>query len=189
MNIRKIRGIVVAMIVFLLAIIGVSKAKNFFLAKDAVASEGEVKEELTVNFDELLLGKAYPEVSREFLDSSMPNRNRERVEAAGFSTALTMPFSETQQEDGASYPDETIKRWWSQELKEEILRNPVHGMAVMKSIAELKFSDGLHHGHSMDRIAEDFLLQLLAPPSFDGFVRITSPVLLLSLRERHGQRG
>ena len=142
MNVKKIRGIVVAMIAVLLALIGTSKAKDFFLAKDAVASEGEVKEALTVNFDEILLGKAYPEISREFLDSSMPNRNRERVEAAGFSTALTMPFSGVQQDDGVTYPDETIERWWSQELREEILRNPVHGMAVMRSLAELKFSDG-----------------------------------------------
>jgi len=100
------------------------------------------KADLTVNLDEEIIGKAFPEVSREFLDNSMPNRNRERGSAAGFSTALTFPFTGASQKDDQVYSDEVVQSWWNTELTEELLRNPVYGIAVARALAESKFSDG-----------------------------------------------
>ena len=108
---NRTQRILVVAIAIIAAIAGVAWAKNkFFQPKDTdlgVASAADVtaeelnqsKADLTVNLDEEIIGKAFPEVSREFLDNSMPNRNRERVSAAGFSTALTFPFTGASQKD------------------------------------------------------------------------------------------
>ena len=72
----------------------------------------------------------------------MPSENKARVAAAGFSSALTYPFSGASQKDGQSYSDETVQGWWQQELTEELLRNPVYGVAVARALSESKFSDG-----------------------------------------------
>ena len=151
---NRTQRILVVAIAIIAAIAGITWARNtFFRAKDTdlqVASAADVtaeelnqsKADLTVNLDEEIIGKAFPEVSREFLDNSMPNRNRERVSAAGFSTALTFPFTGVSQKDGQVYPDEVVQSWWNTELTEELLRNPVYGVAVARALAESKFSDG-----------------------------------------------
>ncbi len=144
--------ILLTMVIILTIMGGAVWAKNTYFAqstKEAIASDSLTEEELnaakadlTVDLDAEVLQAAYPNVSREFLYSSMPSQNKDRVAAAGFSTALTYPFSGTNQKDGQSYSDEAIKGWWQQELTEELLRNPVYGVAVARALSESKFSDG-----------------------------------------------
>ena len=127
-------------------------AKNTYFVqntREAIASDSLTEEELnqakadlTVDLDSEILQAAFPNVSREFLRSSMPSENKARVAAAGFSSALTYPFSGASQKDDQSYSDEVVKGWWETELTEELLRNPVYGVAVARALAESKFSDG-----------------------------------------------
>ena len=127
-------------------------AKNTYFVqntREAIASDSLTEEELnaakadlTVDLDSEILQAAFPNVSREFLRSSMPSENKARVAAAGFSSAITYPFSGASQKDDQSYSDEVVKGWWETELTEELLRNPVYGVAVARALAESKFSDG-----------------------------------------------
>lgn len=138
-----------AVVMLLVGIVAWAKNTYFSGSKEAIASDSLTEEELnqakadlTVDLDSEILQAAYPEVSREFLYSSMPVNNKDRVAAAGFSSALTYPFSGASQKDDQSYSDEVIKVWWQQELTEELLRNPVYGAAVARALAESKFTDG-----------------------------------------------
>lgn len=155
---KKIKGvsplnkILIAMAIILVIMGGLTWAKNTYFAhnvKEAIASDSLTEEELnqakadlTVDLDSEILQAAFPNVSREFLRSSMPSENKARVAAAGFSSAITYPFSGASQKDDQSYSDEVIKGWWETELTEELLRNPVYGVAVARALAESKFSDG-----------------------------------------------
>ena len=144
--------ILIAMVIILTIMGGAVWAKNTYFAqstKEAIASDSLTEEELkaakadlTVDLDSEILQAAYPEVSREFLYSSMPSQNKDRVAAAGFSSALTFPFSGASQKDDQSYSDEVIKGWWDTELTEELLRNEVYGIAVGQALSEVRFSDG-----------------------------------------------
>ena len=138
-----------AVVMLLVGIVAWAKNTYFSGSKEAIASDSLTEEELnqakadlTVDLDSEMLQAAYPEVSREFLYSSMPSENKARVAAAGFSTALAFPFSDASQKDGQSYSDEIVKGWWETELTEELLRNPVYGIAVARALSESKFSDG-----------------------------------------------
>ena len=157
MNKKKRKGvspfnkILVAMVAILVIMGGAVWAKNTYFNsnKEAIASDSLTEEELkaakadlTVDLDSEMLQAAYPEVSREFLYSSMPVNNEDRVAAAGFSSALTFPFSGASQKDGQSYSDEAVRTWWETELTEELLRNPVYGATVARALSESKFSDG-----------------------------------------------
>lgn len=157
MNKKKRKGvspfnkILVAMVAILVIMGGAVWAKNTYFNsnKEAIASDSLTEEELkaakadlTVDLDAEVLQAAFPNVSREFLYSSMPVNNEDRVAAAGFSSALTFPFSGASQKDGQSYSDETVRTWWETELTEELLRNPVYGAAVARALSESKFSDG-----------------------------------------------
>ena len=151
-GVSPLNRILATMMVVLMLVGGVAWAKNTYFAqsnKEAIASDSLTEEELnqakadlTVDLDAEILNSAYPEVSRELLYSSMPSQNEARVAAAGFSSALTFPFSGASQKDGQSYSDETVKGWWETELTEELLRNPVYGVAVARALSESKFSDG-----------------------------------------------
>ena len=151
-GVSPLNKILITMVVILAIMGGVVWAKNTYFAqsnKEAIASDSLTEEELkaakadlTVDLDAEVIQAAFPNVSREFLYSSMPSENRARVAAAGFSSALTYPFSGASQEDGQSYSDETVKGWWESELTEELLRNPVYGVAVARALSESKFSDG-----------------------------------------------
>ena len=143
--------ILVAMVVILTIMGGAVWAKNTYFSstKEAIASDSLTEEELksakadlTVDLDSEVLQAAFPNVSREFLYSSMPSENETRVAAAGFSSALVYPFSSVIQQDGQSYSDEVVRMWWESELTEELLRNPVYGAAVARALSESKFSDG-----------------------------------------------
>lgn len=152
---NRVQNVLIIATVVVVMIAGVAWAKNTFFstrasqetqlasAADVSAAElNQVKADLTVDLDERLISSAFPEVSRELLDSSLPVKNRERVNSAGFSTALTFPFTGASQKDDQSYADEVVQGWWNQELTEELLRNPVYGAAVARALAESKFSDG-----------------------------------------------
>ena len=151
-GVSPLNKILIAMVVIMAIMGGVVWAKNTYFAqsnKEAIASDSLTEEELrqakadlTVDLDSEVLNSAFPGVSREFLYSSMPSQNKDRVAAAGFSTALTCPFTGASQKDGQSYSDETVKGWWETELTEELLRNPVYGVAVARALSESKFSDG-----------------------------------------------
>ena len=150
-GVSPLNRILATMMVVLMLVGGVAWAKNTYFkdSKEAIASDSLTDEELkaakadlTVDLDAEILNSAYPEVSRELLYSSMSSQNEARVAAAGFSSALTFPFSGASQKDGQSYSDETVQGWWQQELTEELLRNPVYGVAVARALSESKFSDG-----------------------------------------------
>ena len=153
MNKKKRKGvspfnkILVAMVAILVIMGGAVWAFNS--NKEAIASDSLTEEELkaakadlTVDLDSEMLQAAYPEVSREFLYSSMPSENKARVAAAGFSTALTFPFSGASQKDDQSYSDEVIKGWWDTELTEELFRNEAYGIAMGQALSEVRFPDG-----------------------------------------------
>lgn len=138
-----------AVVMLLVGIVAWAKNTYFTSSKEAIASDSLTEEELrqakadlTVDLDSEVLNSAFPGVSREFLYSSMPVNNEDRVAAAGFSSALSYPFSGASQKDGQSYSDETVRAWWETELTEELLRNPVYGAAVARALSESKFSDG-----------------------------------------------
>ena len=150
-GVSPLQKILATMAVVMLLVGVVAWAKNTYFTsnKEAIASDSlteeelnAVKADLTVDLDAEVLQSAFPNVSREFLYSSMPNQNKDRVAAAGFSSALTYPFTGVIQQDGQSYSDETVRMWWETELTEEILRNPVYGVAVARALSESKFSDG-----------------------------------------------
>ena len=138
-----------AVVMLLVGIVAWAKNTYFISNKEAIASDSLTEEELrqakadlTVDLDSEVLNSAFPGVSREFLYSSMPSENKARVAAAGFSSALVYPFSSVIQQDGQSYSDEVVRMWWESELTEELLRNPVYGVAVARALSESKFSDG-----------------------------------------------
>ena len=151
-GVSPLNKILIAMVV-IMAVMGIVVwAKNTYFVqntREAIASDSLTEEEinaakadLTVDLDSEILQAAFPNVSREFLRSSMPSENKARVSAAGFSSAITYPFSGASQKDDQSYSDEVIRSWWETELTEELLRNPVYGVAVARALSESKFSDG-----------------------------------------------
>ena len=150
-GVSPFQKILATMVVVMMLVGIIAWAKNTYFpsTKEAIASDNLTEEELnqakadlTVDLDMEILQSAYPNVSREFLYSSMPSQNETRVAAAGFSSALTYPFTGVIQQDGQSYSDETVRTWWETELTEELLRNPVYGVAVARALSESKFSDG-----------------------------------------------
>ena len=151
-DLRKAKRVLAGVLIVEMVAIGATHAVRHFapsnttvsaVDSEALAAElNETKADLTVNLTKEMVNKAYPEVSREFLDSSMPIRNAERVRLSGnIGTALTFPFTSASQQDGQSYSSEVIQDWWNNELFQEVLRNPVYGVAVARALAELKFSD------------------------------------------------
>ena len=103
-GVSPLNKILITMVVILAIMGGVVWAKNTYFAqnnKEAIASDSLTEEELrqakadlTVDLDSEVLNSAFPGVSREFLYSSMPSQNKDRVAAAGFSTALTYPLAQ-----------------------------------------------------------------------------------------------
>ena len=109
-----------------------------FSAQDAEAE----KSELTFDFDAFEYAKAYPELSREFCDNSMPDKAAERVAGAGFSDALSTPFSVTHgTKDGEKYSDEELSVM-SKEFRQEVLTNPPVTHAVLTALTSMTTSDG-----------------------------------------------
>ena len=107
-------------------------------AKDVEAE----KSELTFDFDNYEYAKAYPELSREFCDNSMPNKAAERVAGSGFSDALSTPFSVTHgTKDGEKYSEEELVVM-DNETRQEVLTNPPVTQSLLDAFANVALSDG-----------------------------------------------
>lgn len=107
-------------------------------AKDVEAE----KSELTFDFDNYEYAKAYPELSREFCDNSMPNKAAERVAGSGFSDALSTPFSVTHgTKDGEKYSEEELVVM-DNETRQEVLTNPPVTQSLLDAFANVTLSDG-----------------------------------------------
>ena len=143
---RILAGILGVLLVILALVTGVKSCQRnhadaeaeTFSAQDAEAE----KSELTFDFDAFEYAKAYPELSREFCDNSMPDKAAERVVGAGFSDALSTPFSVTHgTKDGEKYSDEELSVM-SKEFRQEVLTNPVYTHAVLTALTSMNLSDG-----------------------------------------------
>lgn len=107
-------------------------------AKDVEAE----KAELTFDFDNYEYEKAYPELSREFCDNSLPNKAAERVAAAGFSDALSTPFSVTHgTKDGESYSEGEVSIM-NNETSQEIYSSTPYTVAFLTALSHVVLSDG-----------------------------------------------
>ena len=107
-------------------------------AKDAEAE----KAELTFDFDNYEYAKAYPELSREFCDNSMPNKAAERVAGSGFSDALSTPFSVTHgTKDGEKYSEDEVAIMITED-NQEVLTNYVYTQSWIKIFSNITLSDG-----------------------------------------------
>ena len=143
---RILAGILGVLLVILALVTGVKSCQRnhadaeaeTLSAKDAA----EEKSEWTFDFDNYEYAKAYPELSREFCDNSMPNKAAERVAGSGFSDALSTPFSVTHgTKDGEKYSDEELSVM-SKEFRQEVLTNPVCTHAVLTVLTGMTVSDG-----------------------------------------------
>ena len=143
---RILAGILGVLLVILALVTGVKSCQRnhadaeaeTFSAQDAEAE----KSELTFDFDAYEYAKAYPELSREFCNNSMPDKAAERVAGAGFSDALSTPFSVTHgTKDGEKYSDEELSVM-SKEFRQEVLTNPPVTHAVLTALTSMTTSDG-----------------------------------------------
>ena len=110
----------------------------------------DLKLSLIVDLDRQTLEQMYTEYLRDFLDSSMPNRNDERTKAASLVgwgktegakmyDAVSFPFS-TVQKGKKEYTQEDIDKMY-EELQEEIMRNPVVGDMLIQGMAYMSLTD------------------------------------------------
>jgi hypothetical protein len=126
----------------------------------------DLKLSLTVDIDRQTLETMYTGFIRDFLDSSMPNRNAERTVAAShvgwgkegqkMYDAVTFPFSVVQR-GKTEYSDEDIDKMYL-ELQEEIMRNPVMGDMVIQGLEYMALTDGT----KMSELNEDWVQDFLA---------------------------
>ena len=143
---RVLSGILVAALVVLALAVGVkSYQRNHTKVEAKTPSAKDVeaeKAELTFDFDNYEYEKAYPELSREFCDNSLPNKAAERVAAAGFSDALSTPFSVTHgTKDGESYSEGEVSIM-NNETSQEIYSNTPYTVAFLTALSHVVLSDG-----------------------------------------------
>ena len=143
---RVLSGILVAALVVLALAVGVKSYQRNHTkveAKTPSAKNAESeKSELTFDFDNYEYEKAYPELSREFCDNSLPNKAAERVAAAGFSDALSTPFSVTHgTKDGESYSEGEVSIM-NNETSQEIYSNTPYTVAFLTALSHVVLSDG-----------------------------------------------
>lgn len=143
---RILAGILGVLLVILALVTGVKSCQRnhadaeaeTFSAQDAEAE----KSELTFDFDAFEYAKAYPELSREFCDNSMPNKAAERVAGAGFSDALSTPFSVTHgTKDGEKYSEDEVAIMITED-NQEVLTNYVYTQSWIKIFSNITLSDG-----------------------------------------------
>ena len=143
---RILAGILGVLLVILALVTGVESCQRNHADAEAEtlsAQDAEAeKSELTFDFDAYEYAKAYPELSREFCNNSMPDKAAERVAGAGFSDALSTPFSVTHgTKDGEKYSDEELSVM-SKEFRQEVLTNPPVTHAVLTALTSMTTSDG-----------------------------------------------
>ena len=146
----KIEKVLSGILVFAIVVVAIgagvkSCQRNHANAEAETLSAKDVeteKSELTFDFDAYEYAKAYPELSREFCDNSMPNKAAERVAGAGFSDALSTPFSVTHgTKDGEKYSDEELAVM-AKEFRQEVLTNPPVTQSLLDAFANVTLSDG-----------------------------------------------
>lgn len=143
---KVLSGILVVAIVVVVIGAGVKSCqRNHADAEAETLSAKDVeaeKAELTFDFDNYEYEKAYPELSREFCDNSLPNKAAERVAAAGFSDALSTPFSVTHgTKDGESYSEGEVSIM-NNETSQEIYSNTPYTVAFLTALSHVVLSDG-----------------------------------------------
>lgn len=143
---RILAGILGVLLVILALVTGVKSCQRNHADAEAEtlsAQDAEAeKSELTFDFDAYEYAKAYPELSREFCNNSMPDKAAERVAGAGFSDTLSTPFSVTHgTKDGEKYSDEELSVM-SKEFRQEVLTNPPVTHAVLTALTSMTTSDG-----------------------------------------------
>ena len=143
---RVLTGILVAALVVLALAVGVkSYQRNHTKVEAKTPSAKDVeaeKAELTFDFDAYEYAKAYPELSREFCDNSMPNKAAERVAGSGFSDALSVPFSVTHgTKDGEKYSEDEVAIMITED-NQEVLTNYVYTQSWIKIFSSITLSDG-----------------------------------------------
>ncbi len=134
-------AVAIAMIVVLLGVTllvsltGCSKTTGSAEMSQSESEEMEKAiDDLTVpklsaeDLEKLTLSK-YKGISETLLDSSLSPNDKERTEKSGFSDALTFGFTSKDNEK------------MFKELEEEILRNPVYGVAVANFLKSKKLGD------------------------------------------------
>ena len=143
---RVLEGILVAALVVLALAVGVKSYQRNHTkveAKTPSAKNTEVeKSELTFDFDAYEYAKAYPELSREFCDNSMPNKAAERVAGSGFSDALSTPFSVTHgTKDGEKYNEDEVSIMGN-EFRQEVLASTPVTQSLLAAFENVVLSDG-----------------------------------------------
>jgi len=146
----KIEKVLSGILVFAIVVVAIgagvkSCQRNHANAEAETLSAKDVeaeKSELTFDFDNYEYAKAYPELSREFCDNSMPNKAAERVAGAGFSDALSTPFSVTHgTKDGETYTEDEVAVM-DNETRQEVLTNPPVTQSLLDAFANVTLSDG-----------------------------------------------
>ena len=146
----KIEKVLSGILVFAIVVVAIgagvkSCQRNHANAEAETLSAKDVeaeKAELTFDFDNYEYEKAYPELSREFCDNSLPNKAAERVAAAGFSDALSTPFSVTHgTKDGESYSEGEVSIM-NNETSQEIYSNTPYTVALLTALSHVVLSDG-----------------------------------------------
>ena len=123
--------IIVAVLIWLFLVLGACKViglpNGLRPSGDTVTAQAvndlTVPEVTPEELEELTVSK-YDGISWEFLDSSLSPNDKARREQTGFSDALTFGFSAT--DDAGRF----------RELEEEILRNPVYGVTLVRAIKD-----------------------------------------------------
>lgn len=143
---RILAGILGVLLVILALVTGVKSCqRNHANTEAGTLSAKDVeaeKSELTFDFDNYEYAKAYPELSREFCDNSMPNKAAERVAGAGFSDALSTPFSVTHgTKDGEKYSEDEVAIMITED-NQEVLTNYVYTQSWIKIFSNITLSDG-----------------------------------------------
>ena len=146
----KIEKVLSGILVFAIVVVAIgagvkSCQRNHANAEAETLSAKDVeaeKAELTFDFDAYEYARAYPELSREFCDNSMPNKAAERVAGSGFSDALSTPFSVTHgTKDGETYTEDEVAVM-DNETRQEVLTNPPDTQALLDVFANVTLSDG-----------------------------------------------
>ena len=143
---RILAGILGVLLVILALVTGVKSCqRNHANTEAGTLSAKDVeaeKSELTFDFDNYEYAKAYPELSREFCDNSMPNKAAERVAGSGFSDALSTPFSVTHgTKDGEKYSEDEVAIMITED-NQEVLTNYVYTQSWIKIFSNITLSDG-----------------------------------------------
>lgn len=146
----KIEKVLSGILVFAIVVVAIgagvkSCQRNHANAEAGTLSAKDVeaeKAELTFDFDAYEYAKAYPELSREFCDNSMPNKAAERVAGSGFSDALSTPFSVTHgTKDGEKYSEDEVAIMITED-NQEVLTNYVCTQSWIKIFSNITLSDG-----------------------------------------------